>query len=177
MLEKSLSFCCEYAAIIWQAAIIQRSLFCQTNFVPWVFATTSEYIANNYCEQCSSQNIRSIFIRYSHKDSFSVRACMSLSVHAQYILDWPVGYGTSEMKNGYCVNTLYTLLKTLQLKSSEWQTSIYNPSLQTSSHHWLPNHSNDCTVLSDRILILSTLKHFRKSFAHSVSVTRSDADW
>ena len=52
---------------------IQRSLFCQTNFLRWVFVTRSEYIANNYCEQCSSQNIRSIFIRCSHKDSFSVR--------------------------------------------------------------------------------------------------------
>ena len=47
--------------------------FCQTNFVRWLFATRSEYIATNYREQCSSQNIRSIFVRYSHKDSFSVR--------------------------------------------------------------------------------------------------------
>ena len=47
--------------------------FCQTNFVRWVFATRSEYIANNYCKHCSSQNICSIFVRYSHKDSFSVR--------------------------------------------------------------------------------------------------------
>ena len=37
-------------------------------------ATRSEYIANNYCEQCSKQNIHSKFIRYLHKDSFSVRA-------------------------------------------------------------------------------------------------------
>ena len=63
----------EYAAIIWQAAKIQQSLFCKTNFVRWVFMTRGEYIANNYWEQCSSQNIHSIFIRYSHKDSFSVR--------------------------------------------------------------------------------------------------------
>ena len=46
-----------------------------------VFATRSEYIANNYCEQCSSQNIRSIFLRYSHKDSFNVREHLMLGHH------------------------------------------------------------------------------------------------
>ena len=35
--------------------------FCQTNFVRWVFVTRSEYIANNYCKQCSWQHIRQIF--------------------------------------------------------------------------------------------------------------------
>ena len=73
VLEKSLSFCCEYAVIKGQTANIQQSLFCQTNFVRWVFVTRREYIVTNYCEQCSSQNIRSIFVRYSNKDSFSAR--------------------------------------------------------------------------------------------------------
>ena len=45
--------------------------------------TKSEYIANNYCEQCSSQNIRSIFIRYSHKDSFSVREFRAQAFHSK----------------------------------------------------------------------------------------------
>ena len=37
------------------------SLGIRDNFVRWVFATRSEYIANNYCKQCSSQHIRQIF--------------------------------------------------------------------------------------------------------------------
>ena len=36
---------------------------------------------NNYCEQCSLQNIRSIFVRYSHKDSFSVRVLLTDKIH------------------------------------------------------------------------------------------------
>ena len=64
-----LRICSNYMTSCKHSAIT----FCQTNFVRWVFATRSEYIANTYCKQSSSQNIRSIFIRYLHKDSFSVR--------------------------------------------------------------------------------------------------------
>ena len=68
-----------------KAANIQRSLFWLSSYVRWVFATRSEYIANNYCEQSSSQIIRSIFARYSQWDSASVRV---LTGHSTNNIIW-----------------------------------------------------------------------------------------
>ena len=42
--------------------------------------------------------------------------------------------GSSLTKNGDCVNTRYTLLKTLLLKSGKRKRAIDNPSVETSSH-------------------------------------------
>ena len=65
----------EVFAVIMQrlyekAANILRLLCCQTRFVCWVFTTRSKYVANNYCEQCNSQNIHSIFARYRENAAF-----------------------------------------------------------------------------------------------------------
>ena len=129
MLEKSLSFCCEYAAIIWQTANIQRSLFCQTNFVCWVFATRSEYIANDYCKQCSSQNIRSFFVRYSHKDSFSVRVVKSADFY-----DLKINWVTSHdlLSKWRIPHTLYILL-TQSGRSVDYLTFVFTSTSTTST--------------------------------------------
>ena len=58
--------------LYYKAANILRLLCCQTRFVRWIFTTRSKYIANSYCEHCNSQNIHSVFAKYSQKHSFSV---------------------------------------------------------------------------------------------------------
>ena len=64
-------------------------------------------------------------------------------------------------ENGFCVKTRYALLITLTVKSNRQRASLYKPSLETSSHLWLPIHNNKWYFR-----IFSALKHFRKHSAH-----------
>ena len=49
--------------------------------------------------------------------------------NAQSSKDQPVCYGTSQLKNGFCVNSWYALLKTLVLKRNKQGSAINNLSV------------------------------------------------
>ena len=52
----------------------------------------------------------------------------AFSSQARYSKDRSILYDTSRLKNWFCVNKRYTLLKTLALKSNKRGTAINNPS-------------------------------------------------
>lgn len=138
-----------------KAANIERLLFCQTNFVRWIFVTRSEYIANSYCEQCNSQNIHSIFARYSQEDSFSVRVCrrstcfpLRKKKHCRELFSRTVGK--------YSVNIRWTILLRL--------TSIHSIFARCSLF--------TCKLGLPRILYVNSLRIFCEHAANMIQDCR-----